>query len=136
METIGEFYDKDADVLTGSDEELKKVVGGFWEIFVEILHVATGFAEFSDAINEEGNIFAELFLDVFKSEVSILYGVMKNAGNDRIFIHIPLFENLHDGEWVDNIRLPSFAQLALMCLGGDSDGFLNARGFTHTIIIA
>ena len=54
---------------------------------------------------------------------------MQNTGNDGIFVHVPLFENLHDGEWMDNIWLASLAKLTFVRFGGDVDGLLNAWRF-------
>ena len=54
---------------------------------------------------------------------------MQNTGNDGVFVHIPLFENFHDGEWMDNIWLASLAKLPLVRFGGDVDGLLNAWRF-------
>jgi hypothetical protein len=61
---------------------------------------------------------------------------MKDAGDDGILIHIPLLQDFHDGERMDNVRLPSFAQLAFVRLSGDLDSLLNAWGIAHTFIIS
>jgi len=50
---------------------------------------------------------------------------MKNAGNDGVVIHIPLFKDFLNGERVNNVGLTGFAQLTLMRLGGDFDGFID-----------
>jgi len=65
MKTVGEFNNKDTYVLSGGNEEFKKIVARFREVTLEILHAATGFAKFRDAINKEGDVFAELLLNIF-----------------------------------------------------------------------
>jgi hypothetical protein len=60
---------------------------------------------------------------------------MEDAGDDGILIHIPLLKDFHNGEWMDNVRLPSFAQLAFVRLSGDLNSLLNAWGIAHTHII-
>ncbi len=96
METVGKLNNQDANILSGGDEKFEKVVTGLWKIFVEVFHIAAGFAELCDAIYEESDIFAKLFFNIFESDLCIFDSIVKYAGDDGIFIHIPLLENLHN----------------------------------------
>ena len=124
METVGELNNKDADVLAGSDEEFEEVVASLREIFVEVLHTGTSFAKFSDTVHEEGDVFAKFILDFFERKTSILDRVVQNASYNSILIHIPFLEDLHNGNWVDDIRLASLTELAFVSLGRNLNCFL------------
>ncbi len=132
MEAVGEFDDEDADVLTGRDEEFEEVVTSLWEITLEVFHAATGFAEFRDTINEEGDVLAELLLDFLERKVSVFDGIVKNAGNDGVVVHVPLFEDFLDRERMNDVWLAGFTQLALVRLGGDVDGLIYESGCAHS----
>lgn len=60
---------------------------------------------------------------------------MENAGDDGIFVHVPFFENLLDGERVNDIRLASFAELRLVRFGRNFDGAFDTFGFGGFFII-
>ena len=51
---------------------------------------------------------------------------MKDAGDDGVFVHLPFFENLVNGERVTDVRLTGLAELRLVGLGGELDGALDA----------
>lgn len=85
-------------------------------------------AEFSNAVDEESDSFAELGFDVVKSYRSIFDGVVENAGDDSVFIHVPFFEDLFHSEGVDNIGLAGAAELISVSFSGEIDGGLNTRG--------
>ena len=93
MQAIGELDNENADVLSGSNQKLQEVVAGFGEVAVEVFHAAAGLAELCYAINKEGDVMAELFLDILECNVGIFDGVVQNAGNNRVIIHVPLFED-------------------------------------------
>lgn len=65
VQAVGELDDEDTNVLTGSDEELEEVVGSARKVTLKVAHVGASLAKLGDAINEEGDIFAKLFFDVF-----------------------------------------------------------------------
>ena len=122
--------------MAGSNKEFEEIIAGLREVFIEVFHARAGFAKFGYAINEKSNIFAEFVFDFLKGKAGIFNGVMENAGYDTILVHIPFLEKLHDGEWVDNVWLASFAQLAFMRFGGDFDSLFDAwRLFAHITII-
>ncbi len=60
---------------------------------------------------------------------------MEDAGDDGIFVHLPLFEDFFDGERVDDVRLASFAELVFVCFGRESDGALDTFGIGGFFII-
>lgn len=55
---------------------------------------------------------------------------MENAGDAGIFVHAPIFEDLHNGKRVDDVGVARFAKLALVGFGGKLNRFI------HDIIIS
>lgn len=64
MEAVSELDDENADVVAGGNHETKEIIFCFGEISVEVVHVFANLAEFSNAINEKSNGFAEFFFNV------------------------------------------------------------------------
>ncbi len=56
---------------------------------------------------------------------------MENAGDDGVFVHLPFFKNLFDGERVNDVRLAGLAKLAFVGLGGKLNGALDAGRFLN-----
>lgn len=54
---------------------------------------------------------------------------MENASNDSIFIHLPFFEDLFNGERMNNIWLACLAELGFVSFGGDLNCMFNTLGF-------
>lgn len=129
MEAVGEFNDEDADVVARGNHEAEEVVFGFGEVSVEFVHVFADFAEFGDTVDEEGDGFAEFGFDVFEGEVGVFDGVVEDAGDDGVFVHVPFFEDFFDGEGVVDVGFAGFAELVFVCCGGEFDGVLDALGF-------
>ncbi len=125
METVGEFYDENANVVSGCNHETEEVVFCFGEVSIEILHVFADATEFCDAINEKSNRISELFFDVFELYVGIFDGIMKDAGDNCVFVHAPFFKNFLYGERMDNIRFAGTTKLAFMGFCGHVYGALN-----------
>ena len=65
MKTVGELDDEHADVVAGSNHKTEEIVFSLGEVSVEIVHVFADLAELGDAVDKEGDGFAELSFDVF-----------------------------------------------------------------------
>jgi len=135
VEAVGELDDEDADVVAGGNHEAEEVVFCLGEVGVEVVHVFTDFAELGDAIDEEGDRVAELAFDVVELEAGVFDGVVEDAGDDGVFVHLPFFENLFDGERVDDVRLAGEAGLASVSFGREGDGALDAGGVRGFFIL-
>lgn len=133
METVGEFDDEDADISAEGNHEAEEIVAGFGEIGVDVAHAGASGAEFGDAVDEKGNRLAKFAFDVFEGGGSVFNGVVENAGGDGVFVHAPFLEDFFDSEGMVDERLATFAELAFVGLGGESDGFLDL--LRHGIII-
>ena len=90
------------------------------------MEVAAGFGEFSDAVDEKSNVFAEVSFDLLEGERSVFDGVVEDTGDDGVFIHAPFLEDFLDGERMDNIGVAGEAGLTGVSLSGDGDGFVDA----------
>ena len=128
MEAIGELDDKDTDVIAKSNHQPEEVILGLWEISVNVTHAVASGGEFRNSINEKRDRFAEFLLNVGKSEVGVLNGVVKDAGNNGILVHPPLLEDFLDGERMNNIRFASLAKLTLVGFLRHGDGAFDTFG--------
>lgn len=79
------------------------------EILVEVFHAFACPAELGNAVDKEGNVFAEALFDVLEGELGVFDCVVEHACDDGIFVHMPLFEDLYDGKRVGDVGLASFA---------------------------
>ena len=98
MQAIGELDDEDANVRASGNEEFEQVVFGGGQVSGEILEVAIGFGEFGGAVDEEGDVFAEVGFDLGEGEIGIFDGVVEDAGDDGVFVHLPFLEDFLDGK--------------------------------------
>ncbi len=131
METVGEFDDEDADVVAGGDHEAEEIVFSGGEISVEVLHVFTDLAELGDAVDKKGDRLAKFALDVFERDVGVFDRIMKNPGDNSVFVHAPFLEDFFDGERVDNVRFARPAGLAGVGLGCKINRLFNPGGIAR-----
>ena len=109
MEAVGQFDDQNADVFAGGDEKFDQVVLGGWEVSREIAHVFAGKAELGSAVDQKSDVLAEGSFDFGQSKGRVFDGVVQNAGNNGVFVHIPFFEDFLDGDGVNDVGFASLA---------------------------
>ena len=63
---------------------------------VDVAHAISSGAEFGDAIHQKGDGFAEFLFDIFEAKIGVFDGVVKNAGDDGIFVHAPFLKDFFD----------------------------------------
>ena len=128
VEAVGEFDDEDADVGAEGDHEAEEVVTSGGEVGVDVAHIGAGDGEFGHAINEEGDGLAKFAFNVVESDGGIFDGVVEDASDNGVFVHVPRFEDFHDGERVVDEGLARGAELAGVSGGGEGDGTGATRG--------
>ena len=133
MEAIGKFDDENANIRAKSNHEAEKIVASFGEIGIDVAHARASDGKFCDAVDKKSNRFAEFVFNVVEGDRSIFDGVMENAGNNRIFVHTPSFENFLYGERMIYEGFTAFAELAFVGFFRESDCFFDSFG--HGIII-
>ena len=133
VKAVGKFDNQDANVSTEGDEKAKKIVASFGEIGIDVTHTRASDGKFCDAVDKKSNRFAEFVFNVVEGDRSIFDGVMENAGNNRIFVHTPSFENFLYGERMIYEGFTAFAELAFVGFFRESDCFFDSFG--HGIII-
>ena len=131
MKTVRELDDEHADIGTHGDKEAEEIVFCLGEISVDVAHARADVAELGHAINEKSDIFAKFIFDVLERDISILDSIMKDGGDNGVFVHAPIFDDFHDCERMRNIRVSAFTELAFMGLGGEVNSFFDARIVFH-----
>ena len=125
VEAVGKFDNEHTNVIAGGDEEFEQIIFGGGKIGGKVAHVLVGFFEFGCAIYKESDIFAKSFFDFGESEGRVFDGIMENTGDDGVFVHAPVFEDLLDGDGVNDEGFASEASLAGMGFGGYNDGLVD-----------
>lgn len=133
VEAVSEFDDKNTNILASGQKEFEQVVFSRWQVGGKVAHIFAGFAKFGDAFDEKSDIFTEGGFDFGEGKKSVFDGVVKDASNDGIFVHAPVFEDFLNGNGMHNVRFPRKTSLALMglCSGGDCS--INA---SHKLIVS
>lgn len=114
VEAIGELDDDDADVLRHSHKHLAQI----FEIVFFFGTAQFDLAELGDAIDQEGDVTPELFFDFSERHLGILGDIMEESGDQRLFIHTDLGQDLGHMEGMDDIVFTGFSLLAMMSFLG------------------
>ena len=133
MKAVRELDDEYANVGTHGDKEAEEIVLCLGEIGIDVAHAGADVAELGHAINEKSHIFAKFIFDVLECNISILDGIVKDGGDNGVFVHAPIFDDFHDRERMRNIRVSAFTELAFMSLGGEVNSFFDARIVFHSL---
>ena len=109
VEAVGELDQDHADVLGHRDDQLPVVLGlGV----LAALELDPG--QLGDAVDELGDLVAELVLDRLQVGVGVLDDVVEQRGGDRRLVQPQLGEDLRDAERVVDELLAGAALLALV----------------------
>ena len=129
MQTIGEFHQKNPDVLGHRHNHLANGLG---------LRVVTVFdlVELGHAIDEHGNLFTKVFTELIERVVSVFHCVVQQSSNDGDGANPQVGEDLRDGQRVGDVRLAALAGLTLMRLLGDLVCPLYQAGVRLGVILA
>ena len=109
VEAVGELDQDHADVLGHRDDHLPVVLGlGV----LAALELDPG--QLGDAVDELGDLVAELVLDRLQVGVGVLDDVVEERGGDRLLVEVELGEDLRDAERVVDELLARAALLAVV----------------------
>ena len=135
VEAVGEFDDEDADVVAGGDEEFEEIIASGGEVGGKVAHALVGFFELGGAVNHESDVFAEGGFDLGEGERGIFDGVVKDAGDDGVFVHAPTAKDFLDGDGVDDEGFAGKAGLASVGFGCDGDSLVDTCHRVNYIIL-
>ena len=109
VEPVGELDQDHADVLRHRDDQLPVVLGlGV----LAALELDPG--QLRDALDEVGDLVAELVLDLLGLVLGVLDDVVEERGGDRLLVELELGEDLRDAERVVDELLARAALLPLV----------------------
>ena len=117
VQPVGELDEDDANVLDHRQHHLAKA-------FRLRLGPAAklDLVEFADAVDEAGDLGAELLLDVFERSLGVLDRVVQDRRGDRLRIEVHVGKLLRHGDRMRDIRFARFACLALVGGGAELVG--------------
>ena len=115
VQPVGELDDQDARVLGHGDDHLAHGLGlrGLAELDL---------VELGDAVDEEGDLVAEVAAQVLQAVLGVLDGVVQQAGHQRGRVHAQLGEDRGHRERVRDVRVAALALLAAVPALGDLVG--------------
>lgn len=105
MQPVREFDGHDADVVTGGDEHLAERLGLGGGAVVDLLQLG-------DAVDEVGDLLAELLADLLEGHLGVLDRVVEEGGGQGRGLRAEFGEDEGDGERVGDVRLAALAELA------------------------
>lgn len=73
--------------------------------------------------------------DIFEGNFGVFDGVVEDASDDGVFVHVPFFEDFFDGKGMNDVWFACLAGLAFVCFGGEGDGLFDLGGIVHGFII-
>ena len=118
MQAVGQFDEHHADVIHHGQHHLAQVFG--------LLFFAGGEidgADLGDALDDVGDLLAELLADIDDGHRGIFHGVMQQAGGDGDRVHLHLGQNQRHFQGMDQVGLTGGAALPGMMFLGKLVGF-------------
>ena len=109
VQAVGKFDQHDAHVVDHRQQHLAHVLG--------LLLFARDVADLRDlgeAIDQVGDLFAEVFADRFEIDERVFDDVVQQTGGDGDFVELHVGENVGDFERMDEIRFAGGALLSFV----------------------
>ena len=122
VQSVGQLDQNHPDVVDHGEHHLAQIFG--------LRFFSSGkiyFADLGDALDDVGNLLAELFANVDDGDGSIFDGIVKQPGGNGHRIHLHLSQNQRHFEGMDKVGLARSAGLAIMILQGIFVGFFYNR---------
>ena len=117
VQAVGQLDQQDAPVLGHGDEHLADRGGLLVLLGVELQPVELG-----DAVDDRGDLVAELLGQPLLGDAGVLHGVVQQGGRDRRLVQSQVGGDIGHGDRVGHVRLAGAAQLTLVGLDGGRPG--------------
>jgi len=117
VQAVGKFYQDDTDVIDHRQHHFAQILG--------LLFLACGevnLADFSDAFDDVGDLFAKLFANVNDRDRRVFDRVVEQSGGDGHRIHFHFGQDLRNAEGVDKVGLAGSPGLTGMIFLGELVG--------------
>ena len=109
MQAVGELDQDDAHVARHREQHLAEVLGLRF-----LLRLELDLVELGDAVDQLGDRLAEVARDLGLGDRGVFGHVVQQRRGERLRVHVPLREDVGDGERVGDIRLAGLAELAFV----------------------
>jgi hypothetical protein len=114
VKAVGQLDEDDTNVLDHCQHHLAKALGLGFRPAAEL-----DLVELADAVDEPGNLRAELLLDLLERCLGVLDDVVQYRGCDCLRVHVHVRKLLRHGDRVRNIRFTGLAGLPIVCGGAE-----------------
>ena len=118
VQAIGELDQDHAKIARHRQQHLAEAFGGGFLAAAEAHLVELG-----DAVDELGDVRAELGGDLLGGELGVFERVVQDRRDDRLGVHAELGEDAGDGDRMRDVRLAALARLAFV---GERADFVRA----------
>ncbi len=120
VQTVGQLDEHDADVVHHGQHHLAHVFGLRLFRRGEI-----DLADLGDALDDVGDLLAELGLDLVDGDRGVFNGIVQQAGGDGRGVELHLGQHGCDLQRMHQVRLTRLARLAFVMFQGKFVGFLD-----------
>ena len=121
VQTVDEFNDENANVLTGGNKELAKT------FVVSIASIVSDRTQLRHALNQKQNLVTEGAADIVRRHVGVLNRVMEKTGGDGTWPHAHLCKPQPDLSEMRHIRFARIARMPGVCFFCTFVRFLHER---------
>ena len=120
VQAVSQLDDDDANIFRHRQQNFLDVVGLLLDFVLEL-----DVGELADAIDQIGDFFTKLFLDLLARGGGVFDDIMQNGCNDAVHVHMHFRENAGDSDGVVDVRLTGDAVLAFVQLRAKQVGAVN-----------
>ncbi len=119
MKAVGELDQDDPDVLDHREEHLAQVLGLHFLLrcrLVGVVRRELDLLQLCHPVDEQGDIGAELLLNLLFCIDGVLHDVVEKACRNRLLVHLQVCQDDGDIERMDDVGLPGLSLLSLVGL--------------------
>jgi len=116
VQTVGQLDHEDADILGHRQQQLAEVL----RLLVVGLEFETG--QLGDAVDQTGNVAAELLFQFGEAGRGVLDGVVEQRGGQRVHVHPKIRQDRRHGQRVDKVGLTRLSGLLVVSLSREEVG--------------
>ena len=135
MKPVRQFYQNHTDVLCHGKKHFPQIFCLNFHFIRRIIQLA----KLCHTVYQKLYFIAELFADLFGRHHGVFHHIVEKSCHNGLFVKLQIGQNQGHTQRMNDIRLPGFAELALMSLPGNPICFFYHRNicgrmiFFHTV---
>jgi hypothetical protein len=129
VEPVGQLHHQHADVARHGHDHLAEALG-----LQVLLGGEVDVAELGDAVHQEGDLLAELVLDLGVGDAAVLHHVVEQRCADAGHVQLHLRDDARHRHRVDEVGVTRLARLAVVTFRRENIGLLNQGGVGARLI--